>query len=1432
MKKEEVTHTRVKLYKSGKHWVSSVIALTLPLVLYSSQSVLAEEAGQTSSETATLNNTDPSMEPVLESDSEESSNEFSEGDGLHPDGEEGQPTTVNSSPSEATNQDDNQTEESNQNTTPSDEKQTAEEKAGDSLLNIGENKEERSLFKPQDNKIAIGKILDWTPPTGTYDEIAKSSVPLVDRVKGHQTNPLADPNVKIQSLAYLSSNAKGHSSVGGGDQGLGIYAFDYWQYLESMVYWDGLVPNPDVIDASHRNGVPIYGTIFYNWSTSEEDRNIIRYTLQEDSENSGTFPVARKLVEIAQHYGFEGYFINQETSMPGGEGYSQKFIQFLNYARNYAKSQNQRFDISWYDAMSSYGTRWHGDGVDIYNRDFMANNNQGSPSIDNFFANFNWNKSKVDTSINIMKELGRNPFDVYLGLELQKGGAYNTYVNKDALLDENGKPRLSLGLFIPDTIMGLAKDGEDFHEHEKRFWSGPTGDPTKANDAENWSGMARYTVENTPILGENFTSNFNTGHGRQWFIDGEASKTTEWNSRSVQDVMPTWRWWIQNQDSNLTAKYDFSQAYNGGTSLQLNGSLKQNGKSKVMLYASQLDVKDDTILKVVAKANKNQKAKIGLATSKDYAEESTVYLEIDASSDWQVNSQSLAQLAGKTIYGISLLLEGDQDTSDLQFNLGQISIARQAEKLASPTNLKVEKSLIHTSQKAEAIVSYDKVEGASYYEIYQEIDGQWHIVNATSSNYAYLPTLMRSRTDQGTTQNLKVLAVGKDGKRSEVGMGQFDWNLEVDDTTPAKEKAKNIVPGSTITSSNAAGNSESAENILTGTINNTSDKWYSGKGQDHVDIRLDKPRNVVRWVVDHAGAGGEAVEDGSMNTKAFDLQYKDMETGQWKVAYAITNNKKHVTDVVLDTPILAQEWRLNVTDPDNGTPWGGIRIYNWKMYEEVDTETDNIPMNKASLSHISGQSYLAKFKDVPKDSTITLYADKAATQAIGSGSVSETGDLLISNINLSQPKGTIYYRTRAIDKEESNILALTYEQTPRIVESVQLVRGDKFQSEYSKNEALSLEDAALSVTSRNGETVTTEIIPLSHDLVQVGNLDSSRLGEHHLPIYFNGEEISDRLDVTVIDKDIQDDMAQPIGITLKNKGKTNYQKGSDLDLTDATFEILYENGKREVIPFSDKFSVEGYDPFKEGQQVLRIQYENLDLTTNISVEALNHQVLDQSTSQLVALTKDKRFAWLSGSDQQAYLDIIQQVDTFKMDAKILQGDVNKKAAEVSQHVNQLRLMLEQAQKPEISKQHDKLDGTTQPLLPEFPLDNLKKTEKLEDLVKPALPEFPLENLRPSRPETPEEKPETKEEMPQTNPEDKAEEAPNNKPEIKPETKPEEKANDATKSQETKSTSTLPASSSLGLPNTGENLNHIFYPATLSILAGLGLVATSKKREEY
>lgn len=50
---------------------------------------------------------------------------------------------------------------------------------------------------------------------------------------------------------------------------------------------------------------------------------------------------------------------------------------------------------------------------------------------------------------------------------------------------------------------------------------------------------------------------------------------------------------------------------------------------------------------------------------------------------------------------------------------------------------------------------------ADFYEVYEKDGDSWKLLTGSSSTTIYLPKVSRSASAQGTTQELKVVAVGK-----------------------------------------------------------------------------------------------------------------------------------------------------------------------------------------------------------------------------------------------------------------------------------------------------------------------------------------------------------------------------------------------------------------------------------------------------------------------------------------------------------------------------------------------------------------------------------------------------------------------------------------------------------------------------------------------
>lgn len=1126
-------------------------------------------------------------------------------------------------------------------------------------------KNTEKTLKPKEIKFNSWEdLLKWEPGAREDDAINRGSVALASRRTGHLVNEKASKEAKVQALSNTNSKAKDHASVGGEE--FKAYAFDYWQYLDSMVFWEGLVPTPDVIDAGHRNGVPVYGTLFFNWSNSIADQERFAEALKQDPD--GSFPIARKLVDMAKYYGYDGYFINQETTGDLVEPLGEKMRQFMLYTKEYAAKVNHPIKYSWYDAMTYNYGRYHQDGLGEYNYQFMQPEGDKVPA-DNFFANFNWDKAKNDYTITTANWIGRNPYDVFAGLELQQGGSYKTKVKWNDILDENGKLRLSLGLFAPDTITSLGKTGEDYHKNEDIFFTGYQGDPTgqKPGDKD-WYGIANLVADRTPAVGHTFTTSFNTGHGRKWFVDGKVSKDSEWNYRSVSGVLPTWRWWQKSTGDKLKASYDFEDAYNGGTSLKFAGDLSGATKQDVNLYSTRLKVTDTTKLHVAHKGGKGTKVYVEFATKKDYTYgDEAARKELTVSDNWTTDDFDLSALAGKTIYGIKLYFENDKDLKGYQFNLGQLTISNHQDAPQAPTTVAIAKQILKNAQEAEAVVQFKGNKDADFYEVYEKDGDSWKLLTGSSSTTIYLPKVSRSASAQGTTQELKVVAVGKNGVRSEAATTTFDWGMTVKDTSLPKPLAENIVPGATVIDSTfpKTEGGEGIEGMLNGTITSLSDKWSSGQLSGSVDIRLTQPRTVVRWVMDHAGAGGESVNDGLMNTKDFDLYYKDAD-GQWKLAKEVRVNKAHVTDITLDKPITAQDWRLNVVTSDNGTPWKAIRIYNWKMYEKLDTESVNIPMAKAAARSLGNNKVQVGFADVPAGATITVYDNPNSQTPLATLKSEVGGDLASSPLDLTNQSGLLYYRTQLPGKEISNVLAVSVPKDDRRIKSVSLETGPK-KTSYAEGEDLDLRGGVLRVQYEGG--AEDELIRLTHAGVSVSGFDTHHKGEQNLTLQYLGQPVNANLSVTVTSQD----EASPktiLGIEVSQEPKKDYLVGDNLDLSEGRFAVTYSNDTMEEHSFTDEgVEISGYDAQKTGRQTLKLRYQGHEVNFDVLVSpkaALNDEYLKQEITAAQGRQSTVAYTFSSEDKQATLVEKLNGAKAVAENHGASQEDVNQALNELKQ----------------------------------------------------------------------------------------------------------------------------------------------------------------------
>ncbi|WP_176694399.1 discoidin domain-containing protein [Paraliobacillus sp. PM-2] len=910
---------------------------------------------------------------------------------------------------------------------------------GDGTDVVNENYADQLSLKPLAPAFNVETLLKWSPENDPDAELNRASVPLnQNRFKGSQVNPLANPKAGITSASITTWNHDKASSVGSNE--FNVYAFDNWQLLDSYIYWSGTnegifaIPTPDIVDAAHRNGVPVYATLGFPWGSSPEGVAEIEAFTQQKAD--GSFPVADKMIEVAQYFGFDGYFFNQETY-----GVSKETAVRMNEMMRYIK-RNAQLNVSWYDAQDNNGVINYQNAINSKNDMYVKPAEDGVYAVDEFFLNYNWTTSKIKTTVDTMNGHQRNPFDAYAGFELQQN-AYNTKVNTDALLDENKQAKVSIALYTPNSTMGIAKDPADFHEKEKILWTGPQGDPTLADDSADWKGMARFVTDSSVIKEKPFTTNFNSGHGKQYFINGKIASEREWNNRSIQDIMPTWRWWVRNEGSRINVSYDFDKAYNGGNSLAFSGPLDPGSINDTMLYSTKLSVTDATKVRVVYQNSTGTDVSLGVAYSEDYAQDKMKYYSLPHSdSDWKTTVVDLGKDAGKTAYALSLKVSNAEKIDDYSIHLGQLSVYdEKAAALTKPADVKIIKKMPRTAFEAEARLSWADNENDNdlYYEVYQEnADGVETLLGVTPNNYFYTPNITRT-TKNATANNitlLKVVPVNRDYVRGEAAAVPFNWGMDTDATEIEQNPTSpNVALDAKVTDVSAENDAEPAVKALDGTAIGNS-KWCATHMESgYMSIDIGEKKTIRRWRVEHAEHGGEA---SNMNTVDFELLYKD-DSGEWVSAKRITDNTKAVTDIILDQPITAREFKLQIHDSGN-SPWGAIRIYEWQMFENAALpRTENIMMHFVTAENNAGAQDQVSIDRVKKDETVRLYNSLDAADVLAETTAEQDGTITFDQIDFGNAEsGRIYYTVQTEGQRESLRFSVAYlsEEVTKVVHQI------------------------------------------------------------------------------------------------------------------------------------------------------------------------------------------------------------------------------------------------------------------------------------------------------------------------------------------------------------------------------------------------------------
>ncbi|GIF23613.1 mannosyl-glycoprotein endo-beta-N-acetylglucosaminidase [Actinoplanes tereljensis] len=612
-------------------------------------------------------------------------------------------------------------------------------------------------------------ILSWDPATDPDARFNRSRVPLAARTSDPALKANAGARAGEGRIASLVSFAPTSNNPSQGALDPNYYAFPYWQYIDSLVFWGGsagegliLAPNPTVIDAAHRNGVRVYGTVFFPPTAYGGQIQWVRDFVQK---SGSTYPVADKLVQVARYYGFEGWFINQESA-----GGNTELATEVRNAMTYARGQGP-VEFMWYDAMTESGSVSWQDGLNTANDAFLQD---GSTRVaDSMFLDFGWSAAKQNTSRSTARGLGRSEYDLYAGIDTEANG-YNTAVGWSSVFPA-GQPHVTgLGLYRPEWTYKSATSRADFYARDARYWVGANSDPSDTTTTSAWKGLASYVAESTPVTTKPFVTSFNAGHGDLYAIDGTVLGNTGWNNLSLQDVPPTYRWIVQSAGTRLTPSIDFADAYEGGSSLKLAGRL--DAANTVRLYQTRLPVAADTRLSVVVKNPAPGPTNLSAAVS--FADDPTAftYLDLGATSGtgWETKTLDLSGYAGRTVTQLGLHAEAPEPVDSYAVRVGRLALYDgEVDTVAAPSELTV-LGATGVSLRLGWIAAAGPIH---HYDVFaRHSDGTRTYLGGTTNDAYFVPRLDRTGSESSTT--VEVEAVGAEGGRSAVASTEVPWTDE------------------------------------------------------------------------------------------------------------------------------------------------------------------------------------------------------------------------------------------------------------------------------------------------------------------------------------------------------------------------------------------------------------------------------------------------------------------------------------------------------------------------------------------------------------------------------------------------------------------------------------------------------------------------------
>lgn len=852
----------------------------------------------------------------------------------------------------------------------------------------------------------------WEQDSEDDAELLRAKVPLQDRIENFaatQANPAINSKAEIFNMQGDYGNSFFEATTY--NNAFAPYLFNYWQYTDYYASWHGIttkgtpenlydpeaswttrafefglinMPNPAYTNAAHKNGSKSIGCIFLP-RTGQTHSSMI------EKDENGEFPVAKKLIEFANFYGFDGYFINQEETIPSAD--VPVYKEFTKYL-----IENDIY-IQWYDSITPSGRLTYQNRLNASNSTFIHDDAYGLGKVNSsLFVNYDWFRSNyLQTSFDHAAQRNIDLFtEVFFGVEANQGklsGSHGSALNVDKIYEPGTKNlRGSLALFTPSDWIQRGLEGDIgvkgaennsgyywmIAERERMYYSGVAQDPTNTgkmsgyqnsdigvNNAGGWVGVADFASERSVIGGANFYTNFNTGHGMEYYQNGQVINSNEWANMNIQDILPTWQWWMETDGTKLNVDFDYGQkyqrlnkagqdigtsyqkvgGYQGGSSLVVDGTL--SAENFLRLYKTDLSVNENSKISVTynkVSADDVSSMEIGILFKNAPDQVYTINVPNSGkqTNGWVTKTVSIdPEYIGEEIAAIGINFKNNRKTiENYQMNIGELKVTDGSiAKPAAPTNFKIDKAY----DTNEMVVSWDIADynEVKQYNLYANLsDGSRVYLGGAYDSTYYIKSLY----GEDDIVSLELKAVGADGTESDAATVSYQYSDKVSNikvveaTVPTGNKLQNANAGyMDVSWENPAAEYEAIEL----TVTPAAYHQYQKRDLQYV-ATVAKDSTSARFMI--------PVCDGSEYNLAIRLVYADGTKGE---AIQYTGSFKDVYSDVYDMNVSVSGKSATFEVPKS-EDW-------WRMYVTVGNTVLQFPdgRNNRTAYAIRGKSSLS-----------------------------------------------------------------------------------------------------------------------------------------------------------------------------------------------------------------------------------------------------------------------------------------------------------------------------------------------------------------------------------------------------------------------------------------------------------------------------------------